>query len=62
MGPIAEKRWGFFIALGLLQYVLQNRRGIVYFRSVFGTLRTDSKIDKNLERFLESFRVRFKKY
>ena len=56
------KRWGFFIAAGLLQVVSHFWIIIVHFRSVFGRLRTDLEFDKNFERFSESLEERFKKY
>lgn len=55
------KRWGFFIAAGLLQVVLHSRIILVDFRSVFGRLRTDLEFDKNFEKFSESLEARFKK-
>ena len=56
------KRWGLFIAVGLLQIVIHSMSIVVHFRSVFGWLRTDLEFDKNYERFSESLEERFKKY
>ena len=56
------KRWGLFIAAGLLQVVSNSRIILVDFRSVFGRLRTDLEFEKNFEKFLESLGVKFKKY